>query len=201
MEKSSLLIALFSFLIILSIIGFFLLNIPFWQVIILHFLLFCVSIYFLYDKDILTTLKNIGILDVKLATIIYYTLIGIISIFLVSLVLGTLLNFLKINDQEKVISKVNTFPLYIVLFAIFFAPVSEELFFRAFLSSKTGNFLSTIIFALFHLLYGSVTEIIGVFFIGYILATIYKRSLTIWPCILIHALFNLFSISLIKVIS
>ncbi|MEK6982873.1 MAG: CPBP family intramembrane glutamic endopeptidase [Candidatus Micrarchaeota archaeon] len=201
MKQSDLFIIFFSIFVLLVISGFFIFNISYWQVVVLHFGLFSISLCFLYNKNISTTLKNIGILDVSLSTVIYYTFVGLVSVFLLSIILGILVNFLKINDQSNVASKVNSFPYYILFFGIFIAPFTEELFFRGFLSSKIGNFLSTAIFALFHILYGSITEVIGVFFIGYLFAIIYKRSGSLWPCILIHLLFNLFSISMIKVIS
>jgi len=106
---------------------------------------------------------------------------------------------LVINDLKKVseivMDELLTNPenflltLVIVLFI-------EEFFFRAFLTTRTGIIPSTILFSIAHIGYGSLAEIIGVFFLGLILAYWFKRNKSIIQNYFGHLIYDIFAIML-----
>lgn len=169
-----------------------------------HLGFFSISMYFLWKKDLKTTLKSLGIPG-NIKKNIIYIIGGFVVIGIALFVLGILLSYLGINDQKNISDFVNALPLYLLAMAILFAPISEELMFRALLITKirekTGSALLAVvlaaaIFASLHITYGSVVEIIGAFTIGAILGAVYVRSGSIIPSIVIHMIFNFISISL-----
>ena len=114
------------------------------------------------------------------------------------LIIGGLAKITGFGDQQKVADKIKGLPEYILLVAIFVAPICEELLFRGYLSRKIGPILSAIAFGLVHVGYGSIVEIIGVTFIGIVFGYLYKRSGTILPGIIIHMMYNMMSILVIR---
>ncbi len=128
----------------------------------------------------------------------FLLLIGFILIILL-ITLTESQTGIKINDLEKVNDfinqEMNQFALgfIIILLVVLFI---EELFFRAFLIKKIGIFASTIIFTIFHIGYGSIAQIIGVFFLGLILAYWFKKNKSIVQNYIGHVLYDLFAIAL-----
>lgn len=86
-------------------------------------------------------------------------------------------------------------PLYFYIFAIFIAPVNEEIFFRAFLVPRIGIILSAIVFAVFHAGYGSVSELFGTLIFGLIAGYIFKRTGSVYSSLFAHICVNLLAIS------
>lgn len=163
----------------------------------IHLGIFSVAMYLLWKKDLKNTLASMGFPGTLNNTILY-TLFGLGAIFLLLLALGAISLFTGFNDQERIAEKVDVLPLYILVLAIIFAPITEELFFRAFLVQRTGIIPSSFIFAILHIAYGSVLEVAGVFLVGVILAMVYRHSKSITPCMLIHFIYNLLSILMMR---
>ena len=159
-----------------------------------HIGFFSAAMFFLWKKDARTTVKSLGIPG-NLKKNIIAVVGGFIAITIALYIVSYALWSFEIDDQREVTELVNKLPLYLLVMAVFFAPFSEELFFRAFLVPKVGIFGSSILFALMHLSYGSVSEIAGAFTIGLILAVVYKYSKSIIPPIAIHMGFNLVAIT------
>ena len=75
------------------------------------------------------------------------------------------------------------------------APLAEEIFFRGFLHAglrsrwgvPLGALLSSLIFGLVHFAPG---VFLGIFLMGLVLAYLYERSGSLWPCILLHGAIN-----------
>jgi membrane protease YdiL (CAAX protease family) len=123
--------------------------------------------------------------------------IGLFMLMVVaSITANVLLYFSGIYDQARIVEVVSALPLYLIIFSVTIAPISEELFFRAFLTPRLGIFPSSILFALIHAAYGSIAELTGAFFLGLVLATAYSRLKDPLPCIIAHALFNALSVSI-----
>lgn len=105
----------------------------------------------------------------------------------------------KLNDLDKVedvvgsefVAAPENF-LIVLLVALF----AEEFFFRAFLTQRMGMIPSTLLFTLAHYGYGSVAEMIGVFFLGLILAYWFKRNKSLIQNYFGHVLYDLFAIML-----
>jgi len=110
-------------------------------------------------------------------------IIGSISLLAILLVvfvaLSALLSLIGINDLENVDVALaeevqsGVLPFLGLLVVVLFI---EEFFFRAFLVPRTGIIISTIIFAIMHIGYGSIAEIIGVLVLGGIIAYWYKKN-------------------------
>jgi len=190
----------FAVLFFLALILFFsakLLNSQFASIAGLHLGLFSCAMFFLYDKDLASFLKKIGIPG-NLKTNILYTFLGFAALFLTLFILSLIFSFIGFNDQSKVVDIARDLPLYVLVLAVFLAPISEELFFRAFLTPRIGVFLSSLVFGLFHFAYGSVVEIAGAFSIGLILAWIYKKSGSLVPAMVIHLVYNALAIIVMR---
>jgi membrane protease YdiL (CAAX protease family) len=113
---------------------------------------------------------------------------------------GIILNLLGLNDGARVSGIVTDLPLYLLVASFTLVPVTEELFFRALMVPWLGVFGSAIFFGLTHTAYGSIAEILGASFLGLILAYYFSRSKDLLPCIIAHAIFNLSSVFVIKVL-
>jgi membrane protease YdiL (CAAX protease family) len=163
----------------------------------MHLAILSLALYFIYEKDLPTFLKRFGIPG-NLKRNALYVVAGLGGIFITLTILTVVFLSLGISDHQNVINVANALPLYVLLFAIIFAPISEEFFFRAFLSNKIGIIPSSIIFGIFHFAYGSVVEIVGAFLIGLILAIAYKRSGSIIPSIAIHLIYNLIAVAFLR---
>lgn len=86
-------------------------------------------------------------------------------------------------------------PLTFLLFSAFISPINEEVFFRGFLVPRIGVVLSAIVFSLFHIGYGSVTELGGVIVYGLAAGYLYKKKGSLYSTITAHILVNLLAIS------
>lgn len=161
-------------------------------------LLFC-SLYFLWEKDWKQTREKLGIWKRPLKEV-SWGIAAFLCLILVSIAINIILYLAGINDSQKTLDMIGKFPLYILVFAVLFAPISEELFFRAFLTNKIGILGAAAVFGLSHIMYGSVTEIMGAFFIGLFLSIVYKYSKSIMPVIIAHFLFNLTSLLMAKLV-
>lgn len=134
--------------------------------------------------------------DVKKA--IFLGVFSFIVVVAISFIVSFLLYYvLSIHDQQIIVEKISALPWYILLFGIFFAPISEEMFFRALLTSRFGILLPNILFALSHAFYGSIVEIVSVFLIGVYLSFVFVRSRNILVPIIAHMLYNILSLFLI----
>ncbi|MDD5171636.1 MAG: CPBP family glutamic-type intramembrane protease [Candidatus ainarchaeum sp.] len=187
----------------------------------IHLFLLSAALLFLWRKDLRTTLASMGInLDIK--NHILFTAIGLTALFTLLFWLQLVALVIGFNDQEKVVEKVSDLPILVLALAVFIAPITEELFFRAMLvpaaisfassifgntpralsaASLTGIILAAFVFGILHLSYGSVVEIVGVFVIALLLGSIYRISKSVVPCIAVHMIYNLLSIAVMKLMT
>ena len=163
-----------------------------------HLSLFSIAMYFIYEKDWQTTLKKLGIPgDIK--SNLKYAILGFISFIVVTLLIGIIMSYFSIrSDSEKVATVIKEFPTYLLIFAIFFAPISEELFFRAFLTEKFGIISPAILFAIAHVGYQSYTQLVIAFILGLMLGYVYRRSKSVLPGMAMHLGYNALSILIIR---
>jgi len=104
---------------------------------------------------------------------------------------------MPINDLEKVNNVIDAeiqFNIGLFLATIIVVVFIEEFFFRAFLVPRAGMIPATLIFTFFHYGYGSIAEIIGVFFLGLILAYWFKKRKSIIQNYFGHLFYNLLAI-------
>ncbi|MGV8085748.1 MAG: CPBP family intramembrane glutamic endopeptidase [Candidatus Bilamarchaeum sp.] len=192
---------IFGFLFILSIVSFLLLYSYFRETQLYQFsvqlAIFSLGGFFTWQKDLKTTLAYIGFPG-GIKTVLVYTVAGFACLFLGMLIIGAVSHLLGFNDQNKVADKIKDMKWYVLLMAIFMAPISEELFFRGYLTNKYGPIISAIIFGIVHIGYGSIIEVVGVAFVGLVFGYIFKKSGSITPGIIIHIGYNFISILAIR---
>jgi uncharacterized protein len=84
---------------------------------------------------------------------------------------------------------------FFAIIAAVVAPLAEETFFRGFafqgLKKRYGQgwgiFLSALLFSLAHL---SPSGLVPIFILGLMLAWLFNKTQSIWPCIIVHAAYN-----------
>lgn len=96
------------------------------------------------------------------------------------------------RDAEKVSNVLKGVGFAEVVVTLTVASFVEEIFFRGFLQRRAGLIAATFIFAYFHIIYGSLTEVLGTFALGLILGIQYSRSRNLFSPILSHLLYDLF---------
>jgi membrane protease YdiL (CAAX protease family) len=161
----------------------------------IHLGLISIALFFLYENDPKEILRKLGFPG-GIKTTIIYSVLGLIAIFALLLVLGGASIIFNFNDQNKISEKVGSLPWYVLAFAVLLAPFTEELFFRALLVPRFGVVVSAILFGISHISYGSISEVLGVLGVGLILGVIFRKSKSITPCIIVHLVYNLISISI-----
>ena len=110
---------------------------------------------------------------------------------------------IEFNDMQKVDDIVsgeiaNNLGMFVLILII--GLFAEEFFFRAFLIRKVGPIISTAIFTIFHIGYGSIMELIGVFFLGLILAYWFTKHKSIIQNYIGHILYDFLAILLYIII-
>jgi hypothetical protein len=93
--------------------------------------------------------------------------------------------------EAGVIKVVGEIPLYLVIFSFTLAPIFEEVFFRGFLLKKLGIVLSSLLFAIAHVGYGSFFEVVGAFTVGIVFSLVYRRTNSLITTMFSHAAVNL----------
>ena len=82
-----------------------------------------------------------------------------------------------------------------LLFSFLVAPINEEILFRGFMVPRIGILASAVLFSVPHLLsYSSVSELIAAFIFGIAAGYAFKKTGSLYPSIIAHALVNLISI-------
>ncbi|MBD3397613.1 CPBP family intramembrane metalloprotease [Candidatus Micrarchaeota archaeon] len=120
-----------------------------------------------------------------------------LSMLAVSFIVNILMYFTGYADQAQILDVVSGLPLYLLVMAFTLGPLSEELFFRAFLVPRAGVLASALLFMFTHVAYGSASELAGALALGLVLGIAYKYLKDPVPCIVAHFLFNLLSVIMI----
>jgi membrane protease YdiL (CAAX protease family) len=95
-----------------------------------------------------------------------------------------------VSDLHLVSAVFTKLPWYTILYLFVFRTFLEEWFFRSFLVSRVGVFISSFIFALAHIGYGSIIELIGAFTLGFLLSKIYSINKNIFCTYIPHFIYN-----------
>ena len=145
---------------------------------------------------------------------------ALISFFLITVVLDVFLISFGLLDNSPVEDAIRSLPPLVLLSAVVLAPLAEEMFFRGYLFRKLAEKIrklsgaipagvpaaasavaSSAFFALLHFSYGSVSEIIVAFSIGFALCAFTQKSGSLYPAIFAHASYNLLSILYVLVLA
>ncbi len=159
----------------------------------IHLAFISASLIYWWSGDLRTTAKKL-IGKFSFIDTFKYVSLGYLTLILISFSTMWVLEYFNLNDSENVSSIVQTFSPYLVFLAVFVAPITEELFFRATLVSLFGVLPAAAIFGLLHFAYGSVAQIMVASLTAFSLSYIYEKSKSIVPVVLIHFLYNLTAI-------
>ncbi|MBI5051550.1 CPBP family intramembrane metalloprotease [Candidatus Micrarchaeota archaeon] len=160
---------------------------------VLHFGLLALGIYLVYGKNLKFTLAEIlGINTKNILKNLAYALALFVGLIVFLIIANIILAPVGLADNKNVFEKIKTYPLYILPIAFLLAPLSEEIFFRGYLSKKYGILISSFIFAVAHIAYGSFVEILFAFIFGLAAGYLFRKTNSLAAPILTHFLFNLY---------
>ncbi|MCX8205698.1 MAG: CPBP family intramembrane metalloprotease [Candidatus Micrarchaeota archaeon] len=166
------------------------LYIPAFSPILLSLIMLLLPAYFALGKpgcdDLLLTLGFNG----SIVRAIAVAVLSLIPAFIFMVLFSIIAPHMGLNDGQLVEAKISTLPLYILAYAVTLGPLSEEIFFRAFLPKYTGGIISSVLFGLAHYSYGSYFEVAGAFLLGLYLYALYRVSGDIKAPIIAHMLIN-----------
>jgi hypothetical protein len=94
-------------------------------------------------------------------------------------------------DVNKVSESIKGIDVGETVVILTMAAFVEEIFFRGYLQRKTGLIITAFIFAYFHIIYGSFSEVVGTFALGIVLGLEYKKTKNLFAPVLSHQLYNL----------
>ncbi len=169
------------------------------------FYLFLLGVTFLIAKQKTwkKTSEYLGLIPKKfvLSRTIVDSLTLFAILFLTLSAEALILSLAGLDDSQKVELVISNLSIFAVIVAATIGPLAEEVFFRGFLQKHAGVVITAIIFAVLHISFGSLTELVGAFTAGIILGYWIKyRSNSLWPAILAHAAYNTLSLFLVLVV-
>lgn len=151
-----------------------------------------VSILISRERNLKKAVQKLGFVPMPLGKLFKKSLKLFLAMFAVTLWISLILLFLNLNDLELVSESIQgakaVLPLFFWLVVV--RVVSEEVFFRGFLVKKIGIVASSAVFAIFHIGYGSVAEVIGAFILGLVLAKAFQLNKNLYPNIFAHIVYN-----------
>ena len=109
---------------------------------------------------------------------------------LMLLLLFQLYTALGIADSGLVLGAIRGVPIYILFLAVAVNPFTEEIFFRGFLVPRIGVLPAAAIFGLSHLSYGSIAEVVSMFFIALLFGIVFEKRRSLLPVIVSHIIIN-----------
>ena len=127
--------------------------------------------------------------------------LGLVATFSMALIGGTLVTLLGESDtalnQQLVEDALMAMPFLMILTAVFFGPIVEEIIFRLVLMKLFPKWkpvyniiFSSLIFGAMHVLVGGWIHIIPYFLMGAVFGYIYYKNDNIWHATVLHILHN-----------
>ncbi len=101
-----------------------------------------------------------------------------------------------IEIVTNVAETLSNLPLYFYIFVFLVGPINEEILFRGFLAPRIGIIGSSVVFGIVHYIsYFSVAELLAAFAFGLAAAYVFKRTGSLYPSIIGHALFDFVTVA------
>jgi len=134
--------------------------------------------------------------DVRKGLVTAFLYLAILIV--VSTLIGIVMQYLGFQqDLEQVTDLLRGAGFADLLIILTVASFVEEVFFRGYLQRKTNILFASFIFGYFHIIYGSLSEIVGAFFLGLVLGKEYDQTKNLFAPILSHFFYNLVTIMLL----
>jgi len=109
-----------------------------------------------------------------------------------SMVIGLIFHQIGMGqDVQRTTEILRQIPIHNVLIILLIGSFIEEVFFRGLIQERTNIWIASAIFAIFHITYGTVAQIVGTFFLGLILGYQYERTGGVYSPIISHTFYNL----------
>lgn len=130
------------------------------------------------------------------------TALGYIIILLcISIAIGMIFYSLGMHqDLAKSTEIIKQLPLHEVIIVLLIGSFVEEIFFRGYIQEKTNILIASFIFGFFHIVYGSISQIVGTFFLGLALGYEYKKTGGVYSPIITHTAYNLIVITFMVIV-
>lgn len=90
------------------------------------------------------------------------------------------------GELDRIVKENPEFILLLPAFAAF----GEEFLFRGFFQPRIGIFLSSLLFGLVHIGYGTIVQLVGPFLLGLLFGYVYRRLGSLWAPISAHFTFD-----------
>lgn len=153
----------------------------------------------LYSRREGTILSRIGFkekINIKKETLISVTYF--LLLILIAMSIGIILYQLGMQeDLSKAPDILRGIPITELLIVLLIGSFTEEVFFRGYLQDKTNIWVASFVFGFFHIVYGSLSEVLGAFFLGLALGHEYRKTKGVFAPILTHITYNLFVVSMV----
>jgi hypothetical protein len=149
-------------------------------------------------KNFKSFISKLGIkeTDVRKGLVTAVLYLGLLIV--VSTLIGIVMQYLGFQqDLEQVTDILKGAGFADLLIILTVASFVEEVFFRGYLQRKTNILFASFVFAYFHIIYGSLSEIVGAFFLGLVLGKEYDQTKNLFAPILSHFFYNLVTIMLL----
>ncbi len=165
----------------------------------LDFILLFFPLYFLYFYGKVVTLKELiklqGLKRIDWKIFIRNVVILFFLMFIISFAISYVSSLFGVQDLSVVGEKITSLSAIYIIYLFVIRVFLEEWFFRGFLVKRVGVIISSALFACGHILYGSVTEIIGAFVLGVVLARFYQKTGNIWVTFSAHLIYNFIALA------
>lgn len=173
-------------------------------------LLFWITLFLIYWYCVKKEGQPLLLWQERKHTFPFYFFSGIIVlaiIFAGSTIIHLAAHYLKWSTTSKAISVLLKFGIPLKLFIVITAAVVEELIFRGYLIPRLQLFfkskwwpiiISSLIFGLSHFRYGTVVNIAGPIFIGFVFAWYYQKYRDIKTLIICHFLIDFIAVMFLK---
>jgi uncharacterized protein len=145
--------------------------------------------------------RDLGFRYYSIGKTIWYTLLSLVLIFVISFVYVLILQKVFGIDApaskiDELVASGNVSGNILIVVTAAIAPLCEEVYFRGFLYPAfrknfgvvIGIFLSSVVFAAAHL---DLYSFFPIMVIGWILAFMYEKTKSIFPVIFLHSIYNL----------
>lgn len=144
------------------------------------------------------SLNKLGFAKTNLARETKNIAVLLAVMFALTVIMGIFFSELGLQDDlQRVPDIISGLDLAEVIVVMSVASFVEEVFFRGYLQRKTNVLITNFMFGYFHIIYGSLTEILGAFFLGLVLSWGYIRSKNLFSPIMAHFFYNLITVAVI----
>ncbi|MCL4403613.1 MAG: CPBP family intramembrane metalloprotease [Candidatus Marsarchaeota archaeon] len=129
-----------------------------------------------------------------------FLLIGLLlfaAMFGLEVGIGLFSTYTHITLPTNVMKVLGGMPMYFYVFSFLVVPFTEETLFRGFLVPRIGIIPAALLFAILHSGYASISEFAAALVFGLLAGYIFKKTKSLYPSVLAHALVNLLTVAVL----